>query len=123
MLEGFDLLIIVAFLAIIFFWGPGKLPEMARSIGQAKREFDKASSEVASLSDPSSILKPQTSRPTTTPASTEPREDPLVTAAKSLGIDPDGKTKKELAVEIVNRTTKSDRKADDNLDPTGNASD
>jgi sec-independent protein translocase protein TatA len=100
-LEGFDMLIIVAVLAVIFLWGPHKLPEMARSIGQAKREFEKASKEVSSLVDPGSVLTQ-----TSTATSTQPHQDPIVIAAKSLGITTEGKTKQELAKEIVARTAK-----------------
>jgi sec-independent protein translocase protein TatA len=99
-IEGFELLAIVAALAIIFLWGPSKLPEMARSIGQAKREFDQASKEVSSLANPSSLLTLQTS----TSTNVQPPQDPIVVAAKSLGISTEGKTKEELAREIVSRT-------------------
>ena len=102
-LEGFDLLIIVAALAIIFLWGPNKLPEMARAIGQAKREFDKASKDITSLANPASLANPQTRTATTTQAP----QDPIIIAAKSLGIGTEGKTKEEIAREIVTRTTKN----------------
>ncbi|MGA3109565.1 MAG: twin-arginine translocase TatA/TatE family subunit, partial [Candidatus Bathyarchaeia archaeon] len=29
-------------MAVVFLWGPQKLPEMARSVALAKREFEKA---------------------------------------------------------------------------------
>jgi sec-independent protein translocase protein TatA len=102
-LEGYEMIAILAVLAIIFLWGPQKLPEMARSIGLAKREFDNAAKEASSLANPSSIINPQTSSPATT-QSPQPPQDPLVVAAKSLGISTEGKTKEELAREIVART-------------------
>lgn len=105
-IEGFELLAIVAVLAIIFLWGPQKLPEMARSIGLAKREFDQAAKEASSLANPSSIVNPQSSTPATT-QSPQPPQDPLVIAAKSLGISTEGKTKEELAKEIVGRTAEN----------------
>jgi sec-independent protein translocase protein TatA len=109
-LEGYEMIAILAILAIIFLWGPQKLPEMARSIGLAKREFDNAAKEASSLANPSSIINPQTSAGTSTPATTQspqPPQDPLVVAAKSLGISTEGKTKEELAREIVARTAVS----------------
>jgi sec-independent protein translocase protein TatA len=48
--------VIVAILILLFLWGPSKVPEMARVIGQAKREFDKAAKDVTSLVDVKSVL-------------------------------------------------------------------
>jgi sec-independent protein translocase protein TatA len=96
-IEGYEAITIVAILAIIFLWGPQKLPEIARSIGQARREFERASKEVSTLRDVTS---------TTRPTNTQTPQDPILIAAKSLGISTEGKTKEELAKEIVDRTTK-----------------
>ncbi len=92
-LVGYEWLIVVAIILVIFLWGPQKLPELARSIGLAKKEFDKAAKEVAS---------PTTSTTTQAPVST----DPLITAAKSLGIATEGKTKEEIAKEIAEKSAK-----------------
>ena len=59
-LFGYEGLVIVAILIVLFLWGPSKLPEMARAIGQAKREFDKAAKEVTSVVDMKSITNPIT---------------------------------------------------------------
>jgi sec-independent protein translocase protein TatA len=117
-LFGYEGLIIAIILITLFLWGPSKIPEMARVVGQAKKEFDKAAKEFTSLTDVSitnpitdSVNKTVTSPPTTTPensrqATTPPPQDPIITAAKSLGIDTLGKTKEELATEIVAKTAK-----------------
>ena len=118
-LFGFEGLAMAAILIVLFLWGPSKLPEMARAIGQAKREFDKAAKEVTSLVDVKSITNPITdsinrtitSPPTSIPeinqqATTQPPQDPIIIAAKSLGVNTLGKTKQELATEITNLTTK-----------------
>lgn len=118
-IQGYEAITIVAILAIIFLWGPQKVPEIARSIAQAKREFDKAAKEASSLMDVKSITNPITdsinktitSPQTSTPeisqqATTQPPQDPVIIAAKSLGINTVGKTKQELATEIINLTTK-----------------
>lgn len=114
---GYEAIAIVAVLAVIFLWGPQKLPEMARSFGQAKREFDKAYKQATSLANPSSLLNPDTSPPATQPTQTtqqtqpaqptQPPQDPILVAAKSLGIDTEGKTKGEIAKEIADKTVKS----------------
>lgn len=90
-LVGYEWLIVIAILLVVFLWGPQKLPELARSIGLAKKEFEKAAKEV-SLS--------------TTGPTTEGNADPLITAAKNLGIITEGKTKEEIARAIADATAK-----------------
>ncbi|HXY82484.1 MAG TPA: twin-arginine translocase TatA/TatE family subunit [Candidatus Saccharimonadales bacterium] len=100
-LVGFEAISVVVILVVIFLWGPQKLPEMARSIGLAKREFEKASKE---LTSPSTYIPPSTSPP---PASAPSAAtlDPLIVAAKSLGITTEGKTREAIAKEIATRST------------------
>jgi sec-independent protein translocase protein TatA len=93
-LVGYEGLIIAAILIVLFFWGPQKLPEIAKSIGQAKREFEKAAKEVSTLA-----ITPTGTTENVTQA-------PIIVAAKSLGIATEGKTKEELAAEIVAKTAK-----------------
>jgi sec-independent protein translocase protein TatA len=90
-LVGYEWLIVVAILLVVFLWGPQKLPELARSIGLAKKEFEKAAKEVSA---------------STTTGTPETSSDPLITAAKNLGIVTEGKTKEEIAREIADRTAK-----------------
>ena len=91
---GYEAIAVVAVLLAIFLWGPQKLPELARSIGIAKKEFEKTTKDVSSLS---SAITTQT--PTHVLV-----EDPLVIAAKSLGITTEGKTKVEIAKAIAAKT-------------------
>lgn len=92
-LIGYDWLLILGVVLVVFLWGPQKLPELARSIGLARKEFDKAAKEA--------------SMPSTVSAGTEtvqPAGDPLIVAARSMGISTEGKTKEQIAKEIAEKT-------------------
>jgi len=97
-LVGYEWLIVIGVILVIFIWGPQKLPELARSIGLAKKEFEKSAKEAS------------TTTTETTTASTGVSDagstDPLIVAAKSLGISTEGKTKEEIAKEIAERSSK-----------------
>jgi len=97
-LVGSELLIAVGVLLVVFLWGPQKLPELARSVGLAKKEFEKAAKEVSS-----------TATIQTTPTNPAPAAggDALIVAANSLGITTEGKTKEQIANEIREKTTKN----------------
>jgi sec-independent protein translocase protein TatA len=90
-LIGYDWLIVLGVLLVVFLWGPQKLPELAKSIGLAKKEFEKAAKEASPPSSSSSAAQPAT--------------DPLIVAAKNLGLSTEGKTKEEIAREIADKTS------------------
>jgi sec-independent protein translocase protein TatA len=91
-LMGYEWLVVVAVIAIIFLWGPSKLPELARSVGLARKEFEKASKEIT--------------EPTTSTSTESTSSDSLIVAAKELGISTEGKTKEEIAKEIAEKAIK-----------------
>jgi sec-independent protein translocase protein TatA len=93
-LIGYEWLVVVGIILVIFIWGPQKLPELARSIGLAKKEFEKSTKDISSITSP------------TTSTTTQTEQDPLLVAAKSLGITTEGKTKEQIAKEIADKTTK-----------------
>ena len=92
MIAGMEWLIILAIVAIILLWGPSKLPELARALGRAKGEFEKASRE---LKNPSSTLTGQVERSS---------DNVLSETAKKLGINTEGKTKEQISEEILHKT-------------------
>jgi sec-independent protein translocase protein TatA len=85
-----ELLIIAVIAVVIFLWGPQKIPELARALGRAKKEFDTASKEV-------------TSAVATGGAAQAPRsaDEVLVSTARQLGISTEGKTREQISQEIV----------------------
>ncbi|HUK80342.1 MAG TPA: twin-arginine translocase TatA/TatE family subunit [Nitrososphaerales archaeon] len=87
-----ELLIIAVIAVVVFLWGPQKIPELARALGRAKKEFDTASKEV-------------TSAVTTGGAPAAPRsaDEILISTARQLGIPTEGKTREQLSQEIVAR--------------------
>jgi sec-independent protein translocase protein TatA len=90
-LIGYEWLVVVAVILVVFLWGPQKLPELARSIGLAKKEFEKTKTEISSLTSTSS----------TAPAA----EDPLIVAARSIGVPTEGRTREQIAKDIADKTT------------------
>jgi sec-independent protein translocase protein TatA len=99
-IDSYEAITIVLIVAVIFLWGPQKLPEIAKMIGEARKEYEKASREIPSL----------TSLPlgAGSQATAKTKQDPVLIAAKSLGITTEGKTKEQLASEIVSRTAKKE---------------
>ena len=65
-------------LIVLIVFGPSKLPQLARAVGESIKEFKRASSEEKE----------------------EIGEKELVEVAKKLGIETEGKSKEELAEEI-----------------------
>jgi TatA/E family protein of Tat protein translocase len=78
---------------VVFLFGANKIPQFARSIGQARNEFAKASkgdfSDISNLASPVSTPNIAVS------------EDPLVTAARKEGIETTGKSKEQIASELA----------------------
>ncbi|OFX16904.1 hypothetical protein A3K71_00780 [archaeon RBG_16_50_20] len=91
---GYEWLIVIGILVVVFLWGPQKLPELAKSIGLAKKEFEKAAKEAT------------TTATTATGTTSQAATDPLIVAARELGISTEGKTKEEIAKEIAEKSTK-----------------
>ena len=85
--DPFQILLILAVVAVLLIWGPQKIPELARSIGRARREFDDASKGIV--------------QPGTTPSTNSPTPDTLIETAQKLGINTQGKTRQEISDEIV----------------------
>ena len=91
-------IILLLILALILL-GPSKLPELARSLGQAINEFKRATSQAMETS-------PATPAPAPAPAQVQEvapakREKSVRELARELGIDTTGKTDEEIEKEII----------------------
>lgn len=88
---GWEWIVIVGVVIIFFLWGPSKIPQLARAIGQAGKELRSTFKESTSPSEE----KPVTGGP----------DDALVDTAKRLGIATEGKTREEISKEIVQESS------------------
>ncbi|HEV2226574.1 MAG TPA: twin-arginine translocase TatA/TatE family subunit [Nitrososphaerales archaeon] len=75
----------------IFLWGPQKLPELARGLGRAKKEFENASKEVEGSMTGTGQ----------SPSVPKSADQVLLETARQLGIDTEGKTREQISQEIV----------------------
>jgi sec-independent protein translocase protein TatA len=89
MLSGWEWIIIGVVAIVIIMWGPSKIPELAKALGKAKGEFDKASKDFQEAA-------------TTTANGSKIRsnDDILLETAQNLGIATDGKTREQISAEI-----------------------
>ncbi len=84
---NWEWIIVIVLIVVIFLWGPQKLPELAKSIGLAKKEFEKASKGIED-----EIRKSSTT------------DERIIEIAKNLGIKTEGKTREQIIQEILEKT-------------------
>jgi sec-independent protein translocase protein TatA len=97
MLEGWEWIIIGVVAIVIIMWGPAKIPQFAKALGQAKGEFSKASKEFNDAANSDAPTKPAASKQT--PA-IKSKDELLLETAQKLGIPTEGKTREQLSEEI-----------------------
>ena len=88
---GFDdpVVIVLILAVVVLLFGASRIPQFARSFGQARREFEKGSKGETGDAPTAQIA-----------ASSPSPDDPLVVAAQKEGIDTKGKTKEQIASEL-----------------------
>lgn len=86
--------LIVIFFIVLLLFGGKKLPELARSMGSAVREYSTASKEPAKYVESKTKTKEEEER------------DAILEAARKLGIETEGRSIKEIAAELVKITEK-----------------
>ncbi len=92
--QGMEWVIILLIILIIF--GPSKLPQLAKGLGQAIREFRKASS---GLYDEEAISAAERVKG----KGKEVDEETLKKLAEKLGVETEGKSKEELIDEVLEK--------------------
>ena len=99
---GWEWIVVVAIVAIILIWGPGQIPKLAKSLGQAKKEMKDTIAE----SQENNSETDETDETATSNDKDKVKVDPLIVTAIKLGIDVTGKTRDQISDEIVAKTKK-----------------
>ena len=99
---GWEWIVVVAIVAIILIWGPGQIPKLAKSLGQAKKEMKDTIAE----SQENNSETDETDETATSNDKDKVKVDPLIVTAIKLGIDVTGKTREQISDEIVAKTKK-----------------
>ena len=98
-LTGIEWVVIGIIVVVIFLWGPKKIPELARSFGRARKEF-----EIAKKEAEGSVTSLVTDTPQPVQGVPSASDDILLQTAKRLGISTEGKTRQQISEEIVARS-------------------
>jgi sec-independent protein translocase protein TatA len=97
--DPLELIIIGVIVVVVLLWGPKKIPEFARSIGLARKEFDNAKKEAQNMG--TAIITGASTQGSSSPTTTA--DDQLIETAHRLGIVTEGKTSQQISEEIVAR--------------------
>ncbi len=102
---GFDdpvvWILIVA--VVVFLFGASRIPQFARSLGSARREFEQAwrggggAPTTMNMQQTPVQTNPMPTQSTNTPVS----DDPVIVAARNEGIVTEGKTRQQIASELA----------------------
>lgn len=98
MLPGTTELIVILFIILLLFGGK-KLPELARSMGGAVREYTQASKEPVKYVEEKTKSKEDEER------------EAILEAAKKIGIETEGRSISEIAQDLVKATEKKEQAA------------
>lgn len=94
MLSGWEWIVILGVAVIVILWGPAKIPELAKALGKAKGEFDKASLEyknaaMAQMTSNTSVKKQS------------PNDESLHLLSEKYAMQTEDKSDDEISKEIV----------------------
>jgi sec-independent protein translocase protein TatA len=108
-------MLVIAVVAVVLLFGAAKVPQLARSFGQAMGEFKKAKreSELNLKKFEDSVVGEEEVTPKTkAKAETKPEAVDIKEVAAYMGIDTEGKTEEELEEEVKAKmkASKSEKK-------------
>jgi len=107
MITGIEWIVVAIVLVVLLLWGPSQLPKIARAFGEAKKEFQKATKEVEKAEkEVKETVKPITETVSEATSELKKIDDKLLEVAKELGISTEGKTRDQIAEEILKLTKK-----------------
>src|SRR5712691_5291286 len=111
-LDPLELIVIGVVLVVIFLWGPQKIPEIARAIGRARKEFEQASKELSgtlastgTLFTEGQATKPGAGTLLAEGQATKSGDELLIETALKLGTSTTGKTREQISDEIVKKSS------------------
>jgi len=90
-MDPLELVIIGIIIVVIVVMGPKRIPELARALGSAKKEFNAGAQSAPEV-------------PTSAAVGSQMGGDDLMVAARKLGISTEGKTREQISAEIVRKT-------------------
>jgi sec-independent protein translocase protein TatA len=96
--------ILIILLIAIILLGPSKIPQLARSLGEAVREFRKASAEISA--EPIQPARPVRAEQPIISAQAKKEEvdyETIRKLAEKLGVTTEGKSEDELIKEIISK--------------------
>jgi sec-independent protein translocase protein TatA len=96
---GAEWIVIIIIIVIFLIWGPSKIPELARSLGKAKKEFEKAMKEAEEIK--------QQAASSIDVQALKNDVDMLIDVAKKLGIPTEGRTRAEIYNDVMAKLGKS----------------
>ncbi len=94
-MQGIEWIVLLVAVVIVFAFGGKKIPELARNLGRAKGEFERGKRE----------LEKELREEETKSSKKSNDENGVVSAAKNLGIETEGKTEADLKSEIAQKMT------------------
>ena len=107
MITGVEWIVVAVVLIVLLLWGPSQLPKIARAFGEAKKEFQKATKEAEKVKEEvSEAVQPITETVSSASAELKKLDDKLLELARELGISTEGKTRDQIAEEILKLTKK-----------------
>lgn len=90
-MDPIELVIIGIIIVVVVVMGPKRIPELARALGSAKKEFNAGAQSGPAIG-------------TSVASGAQMGEDDLMVAARKLGISTEGKTREQISAEIVRKT-------------------